>query len=100
MDTAGRVDGFVLMDPDGLLRAWELDLLLQGCLRFYFTLTPPRKEGAVLDLSLEPLVRLAQGGSAGFHPALLARFSKNLYFVLIIRFVLKDFSELGPSLGW
>lgn len=33
------------MDPDGLLRAWELDLLLQGCLWFYFTPTPQEGRG-------------------------------------------------------
>lgn len=54
----------------------------------------------MLEPSLEPLVRLAQGGSAGFHPALQAQFSKDLNLVLIIRFMLKDFSELGPCLGW
>lgn len=45
MDTAVRVEGFDLIDPDGQLRAWELDLLLQGCLWFYFTLTPQEGRG-------------------------------------------------------
>lgn len=45
MDTSGRVEGFDLTDPDGLLRAWGLDLLLQGCLWFYFTLTPQEGRG-------------------------------------------------------
>lgn len=39
--------GFDFTDQDGLLRGQELDLLLQRCLWFYFTLTP-RKEGAVV----------------------------------------------------
>lgn len=86
---AGEAEGFDLTDPDRLLRGWELDLLLQCCLWFYFTLTP-RKEGA--------MVKPSPGGSASFHPALHAQFSKALKLVLIIKFVLKGFAELGPLL--
>lgn len=40
------------------------------------------------------------GCSAGFHPALQDQFSKALKLVLIIKFVLKGFTELGPLLAW
>lgn len=73
MDTAGRVEGFDLMDPAkglGIGSAFARSPLV------LFYTDPPRKEGAVPEPSLEPLVRLAQGGSAGSHPALQAQFSK------------------------
>ena len=65
MDTAGRAEGFDLTDPDGLLRGRELDLLLQHHLWFYFTLTP-RKEGAVVEPSLQPSSKAGPGWLSRF----------------------------------
>lgn len=42
---AGSVEGFNPADMDGLLRDQELNLLLQGCLCFYFTLIPQEGRG-------------------------------------------------------
>lgn len=82
---------------DGLLRDQELNLLLQGCLCFYFTLIPQEGRGRG-GAEPEPSVRLAQGGSAGSHPALQAQFSKALKLVLIIKFLLKRCTALEPLL--
>jgi len=88
------------MDSDGLLRGQELGLLLQHHLWFYLTVSP-RKEGAMVGA--EPAALRWDwprvGGSAGFHPALQAQFSKALKLVLVIKFVLKGFTELGPLLA-
>lgn len=45
-----------------------------------------------------PTMRLVGGCSAGFHPVLQAQFSKDFKLVLIIKLVLKGFTELRPLL--